>query len=241
MAEGYWDIHNHILPGIDDGASCMDDTLDLLLSEYKQGIRNIIFTPHCRSSMFGVSTDDRERIYHKVLDQMGNRFPDMNFYLGCEYYYQGNLMRDLQDSRCRMAGTHVVLLEFSTDTSLPRMLDTIESVTEAGYQVIVAHPERYSCLHADNSGVRMITEAGARLQINAGSILGRQGRQLKKVCFDWLKADRVDFIDSDAHNVECRPVELERCRKLVHKKFGEKRADLLFRENQRRLFDEALV
>ncbi|MCD7981653.1 MAG: capsular biosynthesis protein [Clostridiales bacterium] len=239
MAEGYWDIHNHILPGVDDGASCMEDTRDLLSSEYEQGIRNIIFTPHCRSSMFRVSTDDREMIYHRVLERMGDRFPDMSFYLGCEYHFQGNLMRDLQDPRCRMAGTRVVLLEFSTDTSLPRMMDTVESVREAGYQIIIAHPERYSCLHAGESGVKALAEAGVRIQINAGSVLGRQGRLLKRVCFDWLKAGRVDFIASDAHSMEYRPVELERCRKLVQKKFGEEQSDRLFRENQSRLFDGA--
>lgn len=237
MAEGYWDIHNHILPGVDDGASCMEDTCDLLLSEHDQGIRNVIFTPHCRSSMFGVSTDDRERVYQRVLDQMGDRFPDMSFYLGCEYYFQENLMQDLQDPRCRMAGTRLILLEFSSDTSLTRMMDTITSVREAGYQVIIAHPERYGCLHANDYGVRMLTEAGVRIQINAGSVLGRQGRLLKRVCFDWLRTDRVDFIASDAHSVEYRPVELERCRRLIQKKFGEGRADLLFRENQRRLFE----
>ncbi len=237
MAAGYWDIHNHILPGLDDGASCMADTCDLLLSEYEQGIRNVIFTPHCRTSMFGVSADEREMVYRRVLEQVKDKFPDMNLYLGCEYYFQGNLMRDLQDPRCRMAGTRVVLLEFSADTSFPRMLDTVETLRKAGYQIIIAHPERYRCLHAGVSGVTALTEAGVRIQINAGSVLGRQGRLLKRVCRDWLKAGRVDFIASDAHSVDYRPVELERCRRLVQKKLGREQADLLFRDNQADLFE----
>ena len=70
MPSGYWDIHNHILPGVDDGASCMEETYDLLAGGTRylrvQGVRNIIFTPHHRPKLFRVSIKDRESVYWKV-------------------------------------------------------------------------------------------------------------------------------------------------------------------------------
>lgn len=49
---GYWDIHNHILPGVDDGSGCMRETMEMLEEEYRQGVRHIVFTPHYRRDIF---------------------------------------------------------------------------------------------------------------------------------------------------------------------------------------------
>ena len=51
---GYWDIHNHILPGVDDGSGCMRETMEMLEEEYRQGVRHIVFTPHYRRDMFAI-------------------------------------------------------------------------------------------------------------------------------------------------------------------------------------------
>ncbi|MCC8080775.1 MAG: capsular biosynthesis protein [Lachnospiraceae bacterium] len=237
MVRGYWDIHNHILPGVDDGSSCVEETMALLKTEYEQGIRNIVFTPHYRPRMFEVSADDRESVYHKVVAQAEDFFPDMSFYLGCEYFVNSRMMRDLQDPRCRMAGTRIVLLEFSTVTPYHDIQNAVKAVTGAGYRVVIAHPERYQCLHADVARIaRLRQQQGVWLQINAGSVIGKSGRMLKHFCHDLLKEDMVDFIASDAHSTEHRPVEMERCLKFVQKKFSRGKAERLFRENQNHLF-----
>ena len=95
MPSGYWDIHNHILPGVDDGASCMEETYDLLAEEYRQGVRSIIFTPHHRPKLFRVSIQEREEVYQKVCRSMQPEFPELRFYLGCELYIQEGL-EDIQ-------------------------------------------------------------------------------------------------------------------------------------------------
>ena len=55
---GYWDIHNHILPGVDDGSGCMRETMEMLEEEYRQGVRHIVFTPHYRRDMFARRNTD---------------------------------------------------------------------------------------------------------------------------------------------------------------------------------------
>ena len=62
---GYWDIHNHILPGVDDGSSCMRETMSLLQAEYEQGIRHLIVTPHYRRGMFEIGFEDIQKVYEK--------------------------------------------------------------------------------------------------------------------------------------------------------------------------------
>ena len=122
MSGGYWDIHNHILPGIDDGSSCMEETCSLLREEYKQGVRHIIFTPHHRPKMFRVSVDDREKVWMETLSELQGKFPDMQFFLGCEFFVHENMAEELRDARCRMAGTDVVLAEFSSASHFAGMI-----------------------------------------------------------------------------------------------------------------------
>ncbi|MCD8218068.1 MAG: hypothetical protein LUD01_08510 [Clostridiales bacterium] len=236
MGEDYWDIHNHILPGVDDGSSCMEDTKLLLSAEYEQGIRNIIFTPHYRPGMFEVSADEREQVFRRVAAYAAENFPDLHLYLGCELFAHKGMLAKLSDPRYRMAGTSVILLEFSTITRFRDMYQAVSLVSEAGYRVILAHPERYFCLQKSDFRVQRIRTAGAQIQINARSILGREDRKQKHFCHTLLKENLVDFIASDAHNMESRPVEIARCVKMVRKKYGEEKAALLFGEKQQSLF-----
>ena len=68
---GYWDIHNHILPGVDDGSGCMRETMEMLEEEYRQGVRHIVFTPHYRRGFFddmhGMSFEKLEKKYAETI------------------------------------------------------------------------------------------------------------------------------------------------------------------------------
>ena len=88
---GYWDIHNHILPGVDDGSGCMRETMQMLEEEYRQGVRHIVFTPHYRRDMFAIPREEIQAVYAHVCEMAADRFPEMEFYLGCEYYEAAGL------------------------------------------------------------------------------------------------------------------------------------------------------
>ena len=238
MPSGYWDIHNHILPGVDDGASCMEETYDLLAEEYRQGVRNIIFTPHHRPKLFRVSIKDRESVYWKVCRQMHETFPDMHFYLGCEFYVHDRMEEELADIRCRMARTNVVLAEFPTAGHFTDMKRHVQEILRQGYHLIIAHAERYRCLYTSGERLAWLRQAGALVQLNAGSILGREGSEAKRFCIKALQDGHADFIASDAHNMENRPVQLAECRARVMKKFGSRSAAWWFGLAQEKLFGE---
>ena len=238
MPSGYWDIHNHILPGVDDGASCMEETYDLLAEEYRQGVRNIIFTPHHRPKLFRVSIQEREEVYQKVCRSMQPEFPELRFYLGCELYIQEGLEDSLRDMRCRMAGTNMVLAEFSTAVHFEEMLSWLRRIKQNGCHPLIAHAERYPCLYGNEKRLMQLRRAGALIQLNAGSILGEGGRKAKNFCMQALRAGQADFIASDAHNMENRPVQLAECRARVMKKFGSRSAAWWFGLAQEKLFGE---
>lgn len=236
MSGGYWDIHNHILPGIDDGASCMEETYSLLSEEHRQGIRHIIFTPHHRPKMFRVSVDDREKVWTETFPKMQEKFPDMQFFLGCEFYVHENMEEELRDARCRMAGTDVVLAEFSSAAHFEEMKLRIGEILHLGCRPVIAHAERCRCLYKTEQRLEELREMGALVQLNAGSILGREGPQSRRFCIRALQKGLGDMIASDAHSVEGRPVELEACMKKMQRKFGKEKADRWFGGVQKTLF-----
>lgn len=235
---GYWDIHNHILPGVDDGSGSMAETLRLVQLEHDQGVRNLVFTPHYRKGMFEVSLDDKEEVFHRACETLAEQFPDMKFYLGCEYFASSHMMdRITSDPRYRMPGGRVVLVEFPYTVEFDFIDKTVEKLQSAGLTPVIAHFERYQCLHKDFALVHLLKEAEAVLQMNCNAILGKEGFRMKRFCKYALKDEMVDLIASDAHNTADRSVHIQETADLLRKKYGEDTVTELLQNNPQKLFD----
>lgn len=235
---GYWDIHNHILPGVDDGSGSMAETIRLIQLEHDQGVRHIVFTPHYRKGMFEVALDAKEEVFHRVCEELSERFYDMHFYLGCEYYATPHMMEQIQhDSRYRMPNGQAVLVEFSYTIEFKQILTMVQNLKNAGYIPIIAHFERYQCLQKDISLLAKLKCAGAFLQMNCDALLGKEGFRIKHFCVKALKEDVVDLIASDAHNTEFRSVHIQQAAEMIYKKVGEDKVIEMLQKNPQQLFD----
>lgn len=240
MRKGFWDIHNHILPGLDDGACNMEETLQLVKEEYEQGIRNIIFTPHFRTGMFEVSRKEQIQVFKEVTQELRMHFPDMLFCLGCEYYVHHDVVADLDAAPYRIAATKAVLVEFSTRQSFLTIKTAVERIIQTGYTPIIAHVERYRCLIEEEGRLALLKEAGALIQINADAVLGNAGAAITRFCKNALAGDLVDFVASDAHDKKLRGVRMLECIRLIEKKHGKAKVEKLFIENPKALFPKEL-
>jgi protein-tyrosine phosphatase len=160
----------------------------------------------------------------------------MNFYLGCELFAHQDVLESLSDVRCRMAGTHAVLLEFSTSCHFHFLNQIVAESIREGYQPIIAHVERYLCVAKNEERIRQLKNMGALIQVNAGSILGKGGWKIKRYCHNLLAGDLVDFVASDAHNMDTRPVQMDSCIAKIEKKYGHDMVDKLFVKNPEKVF-----
>lgn len=235
-ASDFWDIHNHILPGVDDGSSCLEESFDLIREEYEQGIRNIILTPHYRPGMFGIDAAVREQVYMRFVEKARLEYRDMHFYLGCEVYAHRNMTELFADARCRMADTPAVLMEFSTSGHFETMESLICQTIESGYLPVMAHVERYACLYEDESRICRLRERGALVQVNADTILEGRRSPRRRFVQSLMENEAVDFIASDAHDMDRRPVHMQACIRMVTKQFGRDTADRIFRRNPDHVF-----
>lgn len=234
------DIHCHILPGIDDGAADMDMTKNMLNKMYEEGVRRVIATPHYRVGMFEPSIPSIQKSYlevKKYAKTIGTH--GMEVKLGCEYHRADDMVNVLKNhQRPTMAGSNYVLVEFSSMDNYMKIRSKIYALVVAGYDPIIAHIERYPSIIENPSSVTDMIEMGALIQVNADSVLGIDGRSIKKFCKNLMKKKEIHFIGSDAHDMTERPSRLGACAAYVEKKWGWNMARNIFVKNPEMILNE---
>lgn len=232
MARNIWDMHCHIVPGVDDGAKTIETSLTMIRKGYGEGIRHIICTPHYRKGMFETDRDEVEQNFMKLKRTAETRFEGLRLYLGCEFHVNMEMEEVVgTDPRYRMNGTSYVLSEFSESASSRRITERCYALVNQGYIPIIAHGERIDALRGNPSLIDDVHQMGGYLQINADSIIGIDGWSVKRFCAKMIRTGRVDFVGSDAHNMKDRPSRLAESFDYVAKKFGDGTAVRLYFDN----------
>ena len=216
------DIHCHILPYVDDGAEHMSEMEELLTAEVEQGVRRICFTPHLRTDMFQSSDEEVRRRFQQAKEYVEKVNLPVQLYLGREHYCDKRFLERLEAGELLTMGEgKSLLMEFSSRDDMDTICGYIRRAMEAGFQPLVAHVERYPATDLDPEQVRRLRDMSAKIQVNAGSLLGREGLRQKRFSWKLLKLGLVDAVASDAHDPEYRPPELGECARKVENKMGE--------------------
>lgn len=227
---GMWDIHCHILPGVDDGAKDMEMAKALLRKEMQDGVQNIILTPHYRRQMF----EPEMSLIYSTYEQLRQETEDLelNLYIGCEYHANMDMAENLNaGKRPTLAGSRYVLCEFSDGDLAAYITERTYQLLANGYIPVLAHIERYRALTKDFSLIDDLVERGCRMQVNAGSILGEDGFFTRRFCKKLIDYDLLHFIGSDAHNLTDRTPRMGECAAYLEKKYGENYARQILQRN----------
>lgn len=240
--DGYFDIHCHILPEIDDGAQNVTETIQMLQEAYKDGIRNIIATPHYHPRRGHAPKEKVLERLEQVREIVKKQFPGMNLYQGQEIYWCHDALDKIKDKELlTLQNSQYLLVEFSVGTELRKIMDGLNNLLLQGYSPILAHVERYEALVQDMQAVEELTEAGVYLQVNGGSLMGQLGGSRKRFIKKLLKADLVSFIASDAHDSKKRKPQLSKCADYVTKKFGKEMTERIFYENPKKVIENKII
>ena len=193
------DIHCHILPGVDDGARTMEESLAMLDAAKAVGVTEITCTPHCRDPYF-----DYEAMWQAFYD-FQDAAGDFPVHMGFEVNHRKLMELGLDWARVlAFDGATDFLLELSVNASPSRFVDyerTIFQLQGMGYQVVIAHPERYVAIQRDVSIAQELVDMGCRLQVSADFIAGGRLGAEKRPAIKMLKQGLYSYIASDAHNV----------------------------------------
>jgi protein-tyrosine phosphatase len=232
------DFHNHIIPGVDDGAANLEEACGALAAMWAQGVRTVVATPHLRG---GMTRDARElegflnrveTAWTALVAEASDRLPELRLERGFEVMLD-TPSPDLSNPSVRLAGTEFVLVEFPFMAVPPNGPSVLFDLRMQGWTPVVAHPERYSTF--DVAQVAEWRRMGALMQVNCGSLLGKYGSDPRARAWSLVRNGMVDFLSSDFH--ARGGLHVAACREALEAAGGDVQARLLLEENAARLLE----
>lgn len=234
---GYIDIHSHILPGVDDGARNMEESIKMLKVAYEQGIRTMYTTPHYGSGKEKYKNSSR---LIECFEQLKEQAADVGeegieLILGNELYYTHSLIDALDTGKAyTMGGTRYVLVEFNFGIDYKELYKGLQQLINAGYRPILAHIERYYCLFRHFSELSALKELGVSLQVNSCSLSAKLSSEAL-FCRKVIREGYIDFLGSDCHQLKWRPPVMKDCVHMIEKKTPEKYLNRILYKNPAKL------
>jgi protein-tyrosine phosphatase len=208
------DMHSHLVPGIDDGAGSLEDSMNLLRGLSDLGYQKIITTPHVRPGYFPNTRKIILAGFEKVKTAASAAGLDLELACAAEYFVDFGFMNTVEkEGLMTFSGNHV-LIELSTFSPPPDVHDTIFQLRIKGCQPILAHPERY-VYYRDIKDFQRLKDLGCLFQMNILSLSGHYGKQVNAIAHNLLKNRMIDLFGTDCH----RQQHIEALQKIsTHKK-----------------------
>lgn len=236
------DIHSHILPGVDDGADCLETSLQMLRTAAQNQITHIILTPHNKPAHRNVSPQRIEERMKQLQEKLDEKGIDIVLHAGNELYYRDGLAQELdQGAGMTLAGSHYVLVEFSPHAEYDYIRNGIYSLQMHGYRPVLAHVERYRNVCAKQGRIEDLIEMGCYMQVNAGSIMGRFGFGMRQLTGKLLKRGLVHFVATDAHDSDRRSPKIADCATQITGRYDEQYAKELLWDNPFRVLQDEYI
>ncbi len=233
-----FDVHCHILPGIDDGSKDVQMSLEMLRRESEQEIEGVIFTPHFYAAQNDPETflKRRDKALHELEASLGKLESYPKYLTGSEVHYFRGMSRAEDLERLCIGRSDYILIEMPFRDWQPVFVDEIEEIsTVLGLRVIIAHIERY--LDQDKKLVRRLMDnPNLLIQCNAEFFIEKKTRSK---AIKLLKKGRIDLLGSDSHNLDDRRPNLDEALSIIEKHDKKGALDHIIRIS-RTIFEQAL-
>ena len=212
FTEGFVDIHSHLLPGIDDGAKNMEDTIGLIQKMASYGIKNFITTPHILGEMYPNTPENIKNKLQEVKAELLKRnMPDIRIDAAAEYMLDERFSTILEEEELLTLKDNFVLVEMSYFSPPLNLFDLLFQIQLKGYKPVLAHPERYNSYHNNFEEFFKLKRAGCLFQLNLLSLTEQYGKGVQKTAEKLLKENLYDFVGTDTHH----QMHLELLRKIA--------------------------
>ncbi len=231
MTSGYVDIHCHILPGIDDGASCLADSLEMAAMARADGISTIIATPHANHEYPPRPAEELLQRVASLQEEIDRVRVPLRILPGADVQITETLPASVRERRIlTLADTgRYILVELPHDIYIP-IEGLMGELKTLGIRLILSHPERNQGIQGNLGLVGSLIERGCLMQVTAGSILGEFGREPKAVALHMLKHRLVHFVATDAHSPRNRKPLLHEAYKSVAALTEQAYAEQIFKQ-----------
>ena len=193
------DMHSHLIPSIDDGSQNEEESIQIISELKKLGFSKIITTPHTMSDYYKNTPEIIKRGENRVIKELKRTDLEIEFDSASEYYVDYDFRQQIDKDRFLTFGSKYILIEFPFLEEPKDIDDIIFQLQLSGYNIVLAHPERY--LYYRIKDLKKFTEKGVLLQLNLLSITGYYSDKVRKNAENLIKEDLISFVGTDCHNM----------------------------------------
>ena len=197
------DVHSHFIPGIDDGAPTVEDSVHLITSMSNLGYKKVITTPHIMSDYYKNTPEIILSGLDKVREALYKAGVDIEVEVAAEYNLEPEFEDIIKSNNVLSFGgdEKYVLFELSFFNEPSRLKEIIWDLSNKGFQPVLAHVERYAYWHKKWDKIEDMINRNVKLQLNIGSITGAYGPEVRGMAIKLINDGLIDFVGSDCHNL----------------------------------------
>lgn len=195
------DIHNHLLPGIDDGSKSPEQSMELLDELNDIGFTNFVCTPHTLPDLWENTNETILSSYDRCIELNSEKINHDNFRASSEYYIHETLIEKAKNNALLPLKDNTLLIEMSYLNPPINLYELIFELQNSGYDLVLAHPERYRFFHSDFKKYENLKSKGIKFQLNLLSTIGYYGKDIAKIADKLLKHNLIDYTGTDAHHL----------------------------------------
>ncbi len=233
------DLHCHMLPAIDDGAPDLQTALAMARMAVEDGIRVVACTPHIYPGLYENTAQGIGAATEAFKKQLALAGLDLEIVHGADTHLVPELLEGLRKGRIpTLNGTRYLLLEPPHHVAPPRLEASCFALLAAGYLPILTHPERLTWIRDHYSRFLGLARRGVWMQITAGSLTGRFGREARYYAERMLDEGIVHILATDAHGITHRPPALEEGRREAQRWGGPEEAARMVRDRPQAILDD---
>lgn len=233
------DIHAHVLYGVDDGPSTLEESVNIVKNAYQAGVTDLIVTPHyIMGSIYSSRVSNNRKILNEIKEACGKNM-NINLYLGNEIFVENNLVDLIAKCEATTLNcSNYILFELPRNSNYNGLRNLIFELKAMGAIPIIAHPERYEFLKEDPTKIQEIIEWGALFQCNIGSFFDVYGKEAKRCAMLFLKHHMISFISSDVHSSSFNTYNyIEEFKKLAKKNIGDSEIEDILVNNAKKVLN----
>lgn len=196
------DMHSHLLPGIDDGATDAGNSIELIKGLEELGYKKFITTPHILQDMYRNDERTINQAHQVLVSEMKQRGMQTELHAAAEYYldeYFDTLLQ--QETRLLTLQNNLLLVEFSFVNAPVGYKEQLFQLQIRGYRPVLAHPERYLYFGRTKKIYEELRDAGCLLQVNILSLTGYYGKPAQELAHYLHKQQYIDFLGTDLHHL----------------------------------------
>ncbi len=194
------DMHSHLIPAVDDGSKSLENSFQLIEGLQAQGFTHFITTPHIMSDIYPNSRDILLKKKDELIAAAQKQGVEFTLEVSAEYFLDQHFLNLIKNNELMPFGDNNILFELSFIEEPPLLKEVIFELQSAGYNPILAHPERYSYFFNTPDELLNLAHNGVRLQANINSFTDHYSPLVRKSVENLVNENAISFLGTDCHH-----------------------------------------